>query len=287
MRFFLIVNLDKENAEICAKRALKKLFSLGGKVFMSNNDRILVHDFPEVILGKAEDLIPACDVVISIGGDGTLIHAAKKYAMPFDKPILGINTGRLGFLTRMEQNELDFLKRLFDGNFKIENRMMLELRYLKLDGQSKVYTALNDVVLSRGSLSRIIDLTIDCDGKPVNSYRADGLIFSTPTGSTAYSLSAGGPVVEPSVECIVMSPICPHSLFSRTIVYAADRTITVGTLFEHTNRAYVTIDGVEGFPIQPGDRVSIRKSDHYAKLICFDQSFFEILSKKMIDHSHT
>ena len=286
MRFFLIVNLDKDNAEICSKQVLEKLLSLGGEVSMAMEDCEPARGFPAVTLGATEALVPSSDLVISIGGDGTLIHAAK-YAVPFDKPVLGINTGRLGFLTRMEQNELDCLERLFSGNYNVENRMMLELCYNKTNGETARYTALNDVVLSRGSLSRIIDLTIDCDGKPVSQYRADGLIFSTPTGSTAYSLSAGGPVVEPSVECIVMSPICPHSLFARTVVFAADRTVTVKTSFERSNKAYVTIDGVEGFPIQPGDTVTIRKSGRYARLISFDQSFFEILSKKFIDHSNT
>lgn len=285
MRFFLTVNLDKSNAETCTELVLKKLLSLGGEISMPKEDAAFAQKYPSVTLGEVRSLMPECDIVISIGGDGTLIHAAK-FALPFDKPVLGINTGRLGFLTRMEQNEFGRLERLFSGDYLVENRMMLELTYQKGDGVKEHVCALNDIVLSRGSLSRIIDLNIDCDGKPVSRYRADGLIFSTPTGSTAYSLSAGGPVVEPSVECIVMSPVCPHSLFSRTVVFAADRTVTVRTSFECSNEAYVTIDGAEGFPIQPGDCVTVRKSGRYAKLISFDQSFFEILSKKFIDHSN-
>lgn len=285
MRFFIMVNLDKDNAESCTKLVIRKLLALGGAVSMAEEDAALAEGFNQVSLGPVREMIPLCDIIISIGGDGTLIHAAK-YAVVHDKPVLGINTGRLGFLTRMEQNELDCLERLFSGGYTVENRMMLELCCETELGETKL-TALNDIVLSRGSLSRIIDLTIDCDGKPVSQYRADGLVFSTPTGSTAYSLSAGGPVVEPSVECIVMSPICPHSLFARTVVFADDRTVTVKTSFERTNEAYVTIDGVEGFPIRPGDRVTIRKSERYAKLISFDQSFFEILSKKFIDHTNS
>ncbi len=285
MRFFLTVNLDKSNAEACTELVLKKLLSLGGEISMSKENAAFVQKYPSVTLGEIHSLMPDCDIVISIGGDGTLIHAAK-FALPFDKPVLGINTGRLGFLTRMEQNEFGRLGRLFSGDYLVENRMMLELTYQKEDGAEERVCALNDIVLSRGSLSRIIDLSIDCGGKPVSRYRADGLIFSTPTGSTAYSLSAGGPVVEPSVECIVMSPVCPHSLFARTVVFAADREVTVRTSFERSNEAYVTIDGAEGFPIRPGDCVTVRKSGRYAKLISFDQSFFEILSKKFIDHSN-
>lgn len=263
MRFFIMVNLDKNHAEACSKAVISRLITLGGKVSMAEEDSKFMKDFSAVNLGKIEDLIPECDIVISIGGDGTLIHAAK-YAVLYDKPVLGINTGRLGFLTRLEQTELDCLSRLFNGDFVVENRMMLEL-FCTISGKEERYTALNDIVISRGSLSRIIDLTIDCDQKPVSRYRADGLVFSTPTGSTAYSLSAGGPVVEPSVECIVMSPICPHSLYARTVVFAANRIVTVKTSFERSNKAYVTIDGVEGFPVQPGDQILIRKSEQYGK----------------------
>lgn len=282
MRFFIITNLDKQNAETCTRMVAEKLLSLGGTVTFSEGDRPVFGDISEAVFGGLDSLLSACDVVISIGGDGTLIHAAK-YAVRYDKPVLGVNTGRLGFLTRMEQNELNSLACLFQKKFTVENRMMLELHYQK-GGQEQVYTALNDVVLSRGSFSRIIDLAISCDGKPVSEYRADGLVFSTPTGSTAYSLSAGGPVVEPSVECIVMSPICPHSLYARTVVFAPERKITVNTSFESSNDAYITIDGAEGFPLLPGDQVTVCKSEHHAKLINLDISFFEILSKKFIDH---
>lgn len=282
MRFLIVTNLDKNNAESCTRLVVSKLLSLGGAVGMEQEDKAVFHDLSAVEFGDFPALLSKCDVVISIGGDGTLIHAAK-YAVEYDKPVLGINTGRLGFLTRMEQNELDLLSRLFEQKFSVENRMMLELHY-KTQGRVKVYTALNDIVLSRGSLSRIIDMSISCDGKPVSEYRADGLVFSTPTGSTAYSLSAGGPIVEPSIDCIVMSPICPHSLYARTVVYAANRTISVKTSFERSNDAYVTVDGVEGFQIAPGDQISVCKSNRYAKLINLDISFFEILSRKLIDH---
>jgi len=286
VRFFLMINLDKRNAEVCAQQVVEKLTALGGEVFISNDSSVVKDKFPSVTFGDNDIMTEQCDVVISIGGDGTLIYASK-YAVPHNKPVLGINTGRLGFLTRMEQNELDCLERLFSGKYTVENRMMLELIYRRASGEETVFSALNDIVLSRGSLSRIVDLEISCDGKPVSEYRADGLVFSTPTGSTAYSLSAGGPVVEPAMECIIMSPICPHSLFARTIVFSNERTVSVKTSFDRSNETYVTIDGVECFSISPGDRISVRKSPNYAKLISFDQSFFEILSEKFIDHNKT
>ena len=286
MRFLILTNWGKENAEPCTRRMIRELCLLGGEVFLPEDHRGLLTAEDGVSFGVTEELMRCCDMVVSIGGDGTLIHAAKA-AVLYDRPILGVNTGRLGFLTHMEPNELSGLKRLFSGDYLIEDRMMLEVVRLEPSGKESRFTALNDVVLSRGSLSRIIDLSIDCDGRPVSRYRADGLIFSTPTGSTAYSLSAGGPIIEPSMECIVMTPICPHSLYARTVVYTPDRTIGVQASFESMNEAYVTIDGAEGFALSAEDRLFVSKADRSVKLIRFDRTFFEILSEKFIDHSNS
>lgn len=283
MRFFVVTNLEKQNAEQCTVSVLNKLVSLGGQVTIPEHLADNFSMIPGILSAPQQKACAECDIVISIGGDGTLIHVAKTAAL-FGKPVLGINTGRLGFLTRMEQNEISQLSRLFTGDYVIEKRMMLEFQNTSAASGSKKYTALNDVVLSRGALSRIVDLSIFCDGAPVSQYRADGLVFSTPSGSTAYSLSAGGPIVEPDMECIVMSPICPHSLYARSMVFSPNHEISVKTSFERSNDAYITIDGVEGFPIAPGDLISVRMSKEYAKLISLDISFFEILSKKFIDH---
>ena len=282
MRFFIVANADKLNAENCTVAVVSKLVSMGGEVYMSKDSAFASLD--NVIYGDSDTLMKASDVVISIGGDGTLIHTAKT-ALFYDKPVLGINTGRLGFLTKIEQNELDQLCRLFNGEYSIEKRMMLEVNYNCGDEKERLFYALNDVVISRGNPSRMIELSVKCDKQSVCSYRSDGVVFATPTGSTAYALSAGGPVVEPCVDSIVMTPICPHSLlFTRTIVFSAERVLHVLTEYDRlSGSAYLTIDGEEGRMVASGSDVIIKRSERYVKLIDLDIPFFEILSKKFID----
>ena len=147
-----------------------------------------------------------------------------------------------------------------------------------------VYDALNDVVLSKGSLSRMIDLTVKCEDKTVCSYRADGLIFSSPTGSTAYSLSAGGPIVESSIECIIMTPICPHSLFARTIVCSSDKKLSVDVDFESHSEIYATIDGEQGFKLEPGDSFFVYRSPYTVQLIDLGIPFFDVIRKKFVEN---
>ena len=180
--------------------------------------------------------------------------------------------------------ELDLLSGLVSGGCREENRMMLDCTHYA-DGVRSQYLALNDVVVSNGAVSRMIDLDIECAGRHAMYYRADGIILSTPTGSTAYSLSAGGPVMEPSLNCICLTPICPHSLLSRPVIFSGDETITVkqGTL--NRNAVYLTIDGDQGARLNHGDWLSIRRSEKRLRLITLKQTgFYEILSNKFKLH---
>lgn len=277
MKFAVICNTEKEQAIAFAKQAVQKVTKYGGVCLFPETDRA-VFSQDGALFASREKICRESDVVLSVGGDGTLIQSAKT-AVLFDKPVLGINVGRMGFMTQVETNQLDQLQRLFINDYAVEEKMMLELDHLR-DGQKRSYVALNDIVFSKGSLSRMIDLTVRCDDRKICSYRSDGLIFSSPIGSTAYSLSAGGPIVESSIDCIVMTPICPHSLFNRTIVYDSNKVLEVIIDFEQHGEAYVTVDGQEGLKLEKNDRVQVQKSGRKLKLIDLGLSFFEVINNK-------
>ena len=278
-------NLTKKNAANCARRVCAILGQLGAEALMEES---LTPEF-----GGCENLrfLPeeaameesfACN---AIGGDGTIIHAAKS-ALPWGKPVLGINLGRLGFLAALEPDQLEYLKKLVTGDYQLEERMMLEV-VLESGGSRRSYSALNEAVLSKGETSRIVDLEIACQGRPVSRYRADGIIAATPTGSTAYALSAGGPIVDPLVESIALTPICPHSLFSRTILLGGDSEITIRTQGAEVSPLFLTVDGEDGVPVGERDRLLLRKSPTAARLINLTgKRFYEVLNDKLLGRAY-
>ena len=167
----------------------------------------------------------ACDAVVAIGGDGTIFHAAAD-AMRFEKPVLGINAGRLGFLAQAEGDDLSPLDRFAAGDYEIERRLVLQAEVARA-GKTEIFYAVNDAVITNPDFGLISEIEVRCGGESVGSYRGDGIIFATPTGSTAYSLSAGGPIADPDVDCMILTPLASHSLVSRSIVFAAQRVLTV------------------------------------------------------------
>jgi NAD+ kinase len=162
-----------------------------------------------------DDSLKDSDLLVAVGGDGTVLHAAKS-AAEYNIPILSINSGRVGYLTDLELDDYELISKIKSGNYVKEKRMMLDV---KISSKDDSFIALNDAVISRGTLSRMVDFSISCNEIKSLMYRADGVIFATPTGSSAYSLSAGGPLLDPCVKSILVTPICPHSLFSRTVVF--------------------------------------------------------------------
>ena len=221
------------------------------------------------------------DLLLAIGGDGTIIHAAR-HAAPLDKPLLGINMGRLGFVAELEPNELDMLSRLTDGDYNIEKRMMLKIVHKSGDKLTELH-AMNDAVISRGSLSRLIDIDVSLAGERgyICTYRADGLIFSTPTGSSAYSLAAGGPVVEPAMKCILMTPVCSHSLFARPVVFSHHSEISVSASCDDGTHVYVTMDGIKTVTIKKEDTIFISCSQTETEFIKLkDKTFYRVLKDK-------
>ena len=227
----------------------------------------------------ADELLSACDLAIALGGDGTIIHCAKQ-AAAFGKSVLGINCGRLGFMAGLELDELDKLKQLISGEYDIQYRMMLDIA-VEQQGEQCHYSALNEAVISRGALSRMIEISVENDGAPVCSYQADGVIVSTPTGSTAYSLSAGGPVVDPSLDCLLLTPVCPHSLHTRPYIFHADSRLSVVPRRAEAE-AYLSVDGEVALAIPCGTDVCISRADTRAALIQLrPQSFYQVLEQKL------
>lgn len=234
----------------------------------------------------ARDALPAqCDLVVVLGGDGTLLAMADRIARgEHDVPILGVNFGSLGFLTEITRPELfDALGDVVDGRATLDERMMLAAAVQRRGTIAHQTVVLNDVVFTRTALSRIIDLAVWVGDQFVTTVRADGLILASPTGSTAYNLAAGGPIVHPAMEAFVLTPIAPHTLSNRPIVVPAARDVRVIVTAENADaEAYVSFDGQSGLPLEPGDEVVVGKAPRPVKLVrATTRTYFEVLRQKL------
>lgn len=229
-----------------------------------------------------DTLLNGCDAVIAIGGDGSLIHAAKK-AVLHHKPVLGVNAGHLAFMAGLEKNELHLLRALLNGSYAIDRRMMLEVtcRSPQEEKARSLGFCLNDVVVARGAQIKLINLDVYADQKHINHYYTDGIIVSTPTGSTAYSLSAGGPVVDPKIESILLTPICTHSLFSRSLIFESNTELCIQLPAEE-DEIYFSCDGEASQPLASGSVLTVKKSACYADFIRIkNDSFIDVLNSKL------
>jgi NAD+ kinase len=222
------------------------------------------------------------DVAVVVGGDGTLLAAARILG---DRqiPILAINYGGLGFLTEVTMEEMyPALERVVAGDFITEQRMMIDVGVLRGKKRIAAYRALNDVVINRGTMSRIVKLDARVNGDEVSLFRSDGLIVATPTGSTAYNLSAGGPIIYPTMQAMVLTPICSHTLTNRPIVVSSEVRIDITVQSSQEEEAYVTVDGQVGRKMEPGDVVTVVKSKVAVKLIApAGKNYFEVLRRKL------
>jgi len=221
-----------------------------------------------------------CDLIITVGGDGTILHHGKA-AAKLGKPLLGINTGRLGFMTSLERKELDLLEQLKTREWQVCSRMMIDVEV-----GGAVYPALNDAVIYKDVNSKLPEFMVMTDGFVVSEFRADGLILSTPTGSTAYALSAGGPIIVPWVDCVELVPLCAHSLFGRPMILSAEKPVTVefeGISETDNHSVFVSIDGEKGLPLQKGQSVTVRKSGVRLNLIDLKGgSFYNAVHNKLM-----
>ena len=229
-----------------------------------------------------DELYKKADFIITIGGDGTIIRYAKRAALD-GKPIVGINAGRMGYLANIEQNEYHLLKKLKTHEYKIEKRMMMNIKVVENGKPIGNFNALNDAVIASGYVARIIDINVCVDGDGINYY-ADGMIISTPTGSTAYSMAAGGPIIDPSTENMCVTPVCSHSLLAKPIILGADKTIKLKAYSKKRTDIYLMVDGRRAVNIRPFTEIYITKSEKSVQLIRLnDRSFYKTISFKFLD----
>ncbi len=229
---------------------------------------------------RLEKELPQADMIICFGGDGTILHMAKA-ATRFDLPILGVNIGTMGFMAELESSELKHLSRLATGDYTIDRRMMLDVTVQRERDIIYHELCLNDVVVTKGAVARIVHLSVACDGVEVMECGGDGLIVATPTGSTAYSLSAGGPIVEPEAHSILVTPICAHDMVSRCIVASDQRVISVALTRNARRNAFLSVDGGKALKLNMGDVTTVRKSLKETKLIRLkNRSFYDVVNAK-------
>ena len=275
----IIVNRERKNALDYAISLVSWLEEKNIKVFVTDwlgrkiNRQELIADKREI--GEKANLI------ISLGGDGTLFRVARDFS-PYQIPLLGINLGGLGFLTEIPVSQFkEGLTKIMTGRYKIEKRLMLEAIIYRDKRKIGTSLALNDFVISKVALSRLVNLKTFVSGEFITTYSADGLIISTPTGSTAYSLSAGGPIVQPNLGIIILSPICAHTLAVRPLIISENDVVEV--ILEHpSSKVMLTVDGQIGFDLKDKDIIRVKKASCQAKLIRLEEkAFFEILQTKL------
>ena len=275
-------NLNNNGVSELAFDVIKILTDGGADVYVQNEYKPIFKS-TKAKFENFDKAMSLCDCAIAIGGDGTTLNIAKKAAF-LNKSALGINAGRLGFMSGIERDELSLLTKLINKEYIIDERAMLKATIEKDGEVLSSHHCLNDIVVSRGNFARLIDVTITCDGRSVSNMRSDGVIISTPTGSTAYSMAAGGPVVSPEADCIIETPICLHSLMDRSIIFSADKELIVTANNDQNNSPIMTVDGQEAVNLTPGCQIHIKKSDITTKLIKLKpENFYEVLNKKIIE----
>ena len=234
----------------------------------------------DIRFSRLERELPGADVLVCFGGDGTILHTAKA-ATKRGIPILGVNIGTMGFMAELESTELHRLGQLASGDYTLDNRMMLDVTVQRDRDILFHDICLNDVVVTKGAVARIVYLSVECDGVQAMTCGGDGVIVATPSGSTAYSLSAGGPIVEPDARNIIITPICAHDMGSRCVVASDRRVVTVRMVQNARRNAYLSVDGGKALRLNMGDVATIRKSRFETKLVKLNnRSFYDVVNAK-------
>lgn len=282
----IITNFNIREKAQAAEKVTEFLSSRPCTLYACDLMREKISEYPKMAerltLVPNSTLYRNMDFIIVLGGDGSILTAAR-YCLASGTPILGINLGRLGYMAEVETDELILLDKLFDGTYTVDVRSMLDVSVLR-QGKQIIFhaSALNDAVISGGVIARMIDLGFRIDGKDAGVYRADGLIFATPTGSTAYSMSAGGSVIDPKMKCICVTPVCSHSLTAKPIVFSDSTVLEAVNISEREKKLYLTLDGKVNFEVSRGDTVRICASSATTRLIRLKElGFCNILHSKM------
>lgn len=274
---YIISNLNRSAVVPATEKLLDLLAKYQIQAYMDSFAEEFVHG-KSVIFSEDASEMALVDLVFVVGGDGTILRAAKR-ALLYDKPILGINAGRLGFLSDIETDDLPAIEKLIKTGCPIEKRMALNISV----GDKSVY-AVNDVYVTKTEPGKISELFVECDEREVCRYRADGIVLATPVGSTAYSMSAGGPVLDTKLNAIIMTPVCPHSLISCSIVFSHDKTITIGSSFNGDEKELnVVVDGEICFAMQKNEKVTVKSSDKAIRFVNVSgRGFYEVLNQKFL-----
>ncbi|MEA4973391.1 MAG: NAD(+)/NADH kinase [Candidatus Metalachnospira sp.] len=277
----IVPNYDKEAAMELVKDLVEFLKSKDCKPVLTYNIAELT-GLKEIGVSKFE-LYSKSEFILVLGGDGTLLDTGRK-AAKYGTPLLGINMGTMGFLASADGSDAnETIVKVLNNEYKLEKRLMLESEITSESDTPKTYNAVNDVCITRGVFTKITSYSIFVNDEYVATFRADGIIISTPTGSTAYNLSAGGPVLKPDISCMVITPICAHSLHSRSIVVSADDVIRVEASFGSNGDIIMSMDGQTSVILNNGDSIKIRKSEHSVNIIKTNKmGFYDILRRKLI-----
>ncbi len=267
----LITNYNIPEKAEAARLIARKLAEHTESVLVpeSYRDRLMrTHKHDRLYRYKPLDEIYAeAELVVAIGGDGSMLECARRTA-PTGAAVLGVNMGRIGYMSELEMSELALLERLFSGEYRIDERSMLDIKIVGEKGNARFCgRALNEAVVANGAAARMIELELYDGGERVATYRADGLVVATPTGSTAYSLSAGGPIVHPRLSCICVTPVCPHSLSARPMLFPDEATLRVKNICAREKVLHLTLDGRTSCEMYYGDTAVITKSDIHARLV--------------------
>lgn len=285
MRVALITNYNIGEKSAAAMTVAERLLQYDCELVVPEGYRERIERMyrrrPNLNFESLEYLYEMADLIVVLGGDGSIMDVARN-AAERRTPVLGINMGRVGYLAELEMNELGLLDSVMNGKYRLDKRTMLNAEVISATGkETRAAFALNDAVISNGSISRIVDLQLSEGGVPINTYRADGLIISTPTGSTAYSMSAGGPIADPRISCFCVTPICPHMSPARSILFPDTSVIEVKHVCRREKVLYLTLDGRTNFELMRNDVVRITKSELEACIVRVkERSFYEKLRQK-------
>lgn len=277
----IITNNEKDVGFAYTNMLIESIRKFGGQAVIPARS---VTKGMEGLDNEVEEICSKCELIICLGGDGTFLKTART-AYLYNLPILGINLGSLGFLTDIEKGEIDkAVESIFQNNYIIEERMMLSSRIYKDGKLFAEDVAINDVSISRAGIPRILHLSTYIDDNFFDMFPGDGIVVATPTGSTAYSMSAGGPIAEPTSKLIIVTPICPHMLYSRSFVASEERRVKVSVSDGFEHKALVTVDGQKNYEITGGDYIEIEKSASKVKILkIHSKNFFTVLRNKIYD----
>lgn len=272
----LLSNPTQPGIGVAVDQLAQRIYGHGARVLLADNLRAICKSNPDWFCPSGH-LVEQADVIVAMGGDGTLLRAAE-VVHPRDKPILSVNLGRLGFLSGAEPREMDEgFERLLSGDYTVEERIVL---HAETNGQKAF--ALNEVVIERSVTARLVQVKMHVDNVPVSSFYGNGLILSTPTGSTGYNLSSGGPITHPSLSVLIATPICPHSLSQRPLVMPSDQSVTVQVVADHSDEVMLSTDGRSVCPLPIGGSVIVHRAPEPVRLINLQGlSFYDLLQRKL------